>query len=168
MLNMPDIRTDKEAYEFVMEKLLEQGEKSIEDSGDCQYRGYSSKALSEIHSRANQAQAESEDEDDLSFYEELINLLSCTPPDAKCAAGFLIDDNIYSSNLEGQTVDYENSVFEAIQKSNPLWRLDENSAEMLKTLQLIHDQKEVDQWGTLLDTLRYSFDIYGNFMPVKG
>ena len=164
MLNMPDIRTDEEAYKFVMQKLLEQNERSTEEGGDCQYRGYKSETILDLRTKAGMLYNEDE-EDNTEFHEELLKLLAATPYNAKCAAGFLIDDNVYSYHLEGQTVQYENTVHEYIQKSNPLWNMNENSVAMVERLQQIHDSDSIDDWESSLEKVGYMFNTLGAFVP---
>lgn len=164
MYKVPEIKTDEQAYSYVMNKLLEQGQKSVDDAGECQYRGFSEKFIEEAKSRISDEFDENEDSD--AFYEELLNVLYNKPSDTKCAAGYLINDAEYDRTLEGQTIQYENSVYEAIQKSNPLWRMNEKSSALVAALQTIHDQKPEHEWHNYLETLGYSFNIHGEFMPL--
>ena len=93
------------------------------------------------------------------------HLISQESPDAMCAVGCLLLDDFYDQDLEGKTIEYEGSVWHAVIKSNPLWKMTDNSLTMLKELQSIHDHAEVINWESRLSRLNANFNIYKDYEP---
>lgn len=168
---IPTITTDYEAFEFVARKLVEQNEKSMNGAEDCVYRGFRG---SEIDDALNYAKVivddelgeieyldSDEDEYSIRFDEYLYNLGFSL----KCAAGWLIDDNKYGSDLEAKMVD-DSGVAETIINSNPAWLngFDDGSAfELLRVLQFIHDRRDTSYWAKKFEMLKPYFDENGKF-----
>lgn len=162
---MPLITNDYEAYLLVKEHLLKQEAKAMNDSEDCQYRGYTDFKIEEIREKADVMANEQELEWGADREDVYSHLISQESPDAMCAVGCLILDEFYNQDLEGKTIEYEGSVWDAVIKSNPLWKLTDNSLTMLKELQSIHDHAEVENWELRLSRLNENFNIYKDYEP---
>jgi hypothetical protein len=155
------ITNDYEAFLFMRDHLLSQMEKAWDSGEDCVYRGYKSGTLEYIRELAqdeNQASSYDEDEYD-TFYEMLSNI----PYDAKCAVGCLISDSLYEQHLEGNVIDKDNLVWDSVRKSNPAWKMTENSYNLMRSIQYIHDNKPVDEWSYLINQLEKNFDNYKDY-----
>ena len=139
------ITNDYEAYLFVQKHLLETMEKSMDGNNDCVYRGHKESTITE-------ALDASENTDDFKW------LLSKTIFDAKCAAGCLISDEYYSSEFEGKLVEKESTIWESIVMSNPKWEMTEQSFELVRQLQSIHDNHDVSEWELELSTINLEFN----------
>lgn len=165
-----NIKTDKDAFNHVAKQLIAQDEKSINSSEDCVYRGYSQSFLDNLRQKAIDVVYEG-DEDKATndcFYdsdEYFLDLLSEHGSDLKCAAGHLILDEFYDPNIEGQTVMEDTTVEDAIKSSNPDWDYQESSLELVKTLQQVHDFREVSSWPILFQKLEKYFDEDGKYLP---
>lgn len=153
---MSNITTDKEAFEFVTTRLLEQNSQCVDIGHDCQYRGFT-------HDETFMAwdNISSNDNDDLVHY--LLEKFGGYT--AKCAAGWLIDDNFYDPFLEGRTVDDE--VLLAIKKSHPNWNMTEESVEMIRMLQNIHDRSTPKGWEKEFASFSNCFDDNGNCKQIN-
>lgn len=161
---MTVITNDYEAYRFIKNHLLNQGEKAINSGEDCQYRGYKEATLDMIREESGINDSVYDDID----YELFYDLLADTKPDAMCAVGCLILDNFYDSNFEGRVLENDNEILEAVKKSNPLWKITDNSYVMLRNLQSIHDGKMPHEWSVYLNNLESEFDKYNDYKyPVK-
>ena len=125
-VELSDLRNDMQVMDYIVSKLLKQGEKSVETffhfetetyekSGDCSYRSF-------IRNEDGQ----------------IIDTL-------KCAVGHIIDDEVYDDQLESQTVD-NTFVIDAVKVSCENWEFTDNSLGMLKVLQRIHDVIEPELW----------------------
>ena len=161
------ITNDKEAYLFMKNHLLNQMEKSVDQIGDCTYRGYDQNLLDNLKDEA-QTIAEHNglyDEDDEESI--FIDLMASHSPTLKCAVGALIIDTFYSQNLEGRTVcNDEMDIVEAVQKSNPIWRITGSSITLMKAFQNIHDSYEPSVWEYRIDKLKDNFNDYNDFSGV--
>lgn len=160
-----NITTDKEAYKFVTEELLSQKEKSKDSDGECKYRGHTQSVIDEVMNRVTDELEITEYEDTDQFYTEYENLIGNEPFNLKCAVGHLIKESVYEYHYEGQVIEYKNLIFEAVQKSNPDWKMDEFSCEMLKQLQIIHDQKQESEWLKLFLDFGDKFTDEGKYDP---
>lgn len=154
------IKTDKDAFDFVVQKLTEQNEKSINEADICQYRGISKKTIDEIIKQALEVSGGDEESDEYEL--EYYNLLESAPRDAKCAVGHLILDSFYDPYFEDS--DFTNfSVEEAVRKSNPEWEINQQSREMLMNLQGIHDSKQVHDWPAFFAKMNAEFNEDGSY-----
>lgn len=172
-----EILTDLDAFEFVKNELLEQYTKSINEGGDCQYRGYTLAQLDSIQDEADMIARENFEGDaddidnDLSFQEALSIVMNDLfvdkySPTIACAAGHLIDDSLYDPDIEGKILDIQFDdcpVAELIQKSHPNWAYTEHSHKMVRRLQMIHDSKEPENWEVSFSKMNIDFDENGNF-----
>ena len=164
------ITNDYEAFMFVAAHLLAQKEKAWSDSEDCQYRGYLSSTLDNVR---EQAIARSQEEnfnnnnhyDNDYDYDIFYDILADTAYNAKCAVGCLILDNFYDTEMEGKTIEPYELVWDAVIRSNPAWKLTDNSYLMLKELQQIHDGRPPEQWELELSRLNVKFDKYKDYEP---
>ena len=163
---IPTITTDYEAFEFVARKLLEQNEKSMNGAEDCVYRGFRGSEIDEALSYAkvvvddNLGEIEYLDSDDDEYSQRFDEYLYNLGFSLKCAAGWLIDDNKYASDLEARMAD-DSSVAETIINSNPAWLngFDDGSAfELLRVLQFIHDRRDTSDWAKKFEMLKPYFD----------
>lgn len=144
-----EIKTDLDAFNFVVEKLLEQNCRSVDHDETCSYRGYRPETIEDMTKRACElAGIDYGIYEELSDYVDYFNdIMSKTPPNAKCAVGHLISDVHYEWYVEGEGLDHD--VFEMVQKSHPNWIMDdeqESSWHMLSDLQRIHDSSPVEDW----------------------
>jgi hypothetical protein len=161
------ITNDYEAFMFVKEHLLTQNAKAWSDNEDCQYRGYLSTTLDDARNQAIDCYREvnpnthSEDYEFDIFYD----ILAETPHDAKCAVGCLILDQFYEHDFEGKTIEPNQEIWDAVVRSNPAWKLTDNSYMMLKKLQQIHDGNCPEQWEVELSRLNVNFDKYKDYEP---
>lgn len=159
------ITNDREAFEFVRNHLLTQNEKSIADNLDCLYRGYSEAKIEELKVKAGEIVAEDEEEYiwESDKDQVFLDLLAEINPDSKCAVGCIILDDFYNSEMEGKTIEPDEWVWDAVVKSNPVWKMTDNSLQMLKRLQAIHDGNNPEQWEVELSRLNSDFDKYGDY-----
>lgn len=175
---MKTIKTDYDAYEFVVNKLLKQNSKSVNENGDCRYRGYSDDQIEKFADEAYLRAEESlglKDTSESEAYVKISSLASeiiddivaSNPPNLACAAGHLIDDIHYHQNLEGKTLAPSLStdhcpVAEVIQKSHPEWNYTSDSHEMVRNLQAIHDHAEPEAWEKYFSSAEFNSD--GSFV----
>lgn len=157
------ITNDYEAFDFVKSHLLTQNAKSIADNTDCLYRGYSQSMLDELKDKADEIVADEEIEWESDKDQVFLDLLVDTQPDSMCAVGCLILDNFYDSDMEGKTIEYNEYIWDAVVKSNPIWKMTENSYHMLRLLQQIHDGEQPDIWEYKLSELNTNFNKYGDY-----
>ena len=165
---MPLITNDYEAFLFIENHLLTQNAKAMNDSEDCQYRGYSDVTLNAVREEASLlAREKVEDyvEIDDSAFDLFYDILPTKSCDAMCAVGCLILDQFYESNMEGEAIDGNDYVLEAVIQSNPAWKVTEKSFHMLKKLQKIHDGMTVETWESALSVIGESFDQYNDYDP---
>ena len=161
---MTVITNDYEAYRFIKSHLLNQGEKAINSGEDCQYRGYKEATLDKLKEESGLYVSDYGDID----YELFYDLLAETKPDAMCAVGCLILDKFYDSNFEGRVLENDTEILDAVKKSNPLWKITDNSYRMLRVLQSIHDGKMSHEWSFYLNNLESEFDKYNDYKyPLK-
>ena len=76
------------------------------------------------------------------------------PNGLKCAVGILISDAAYKSNINLLPV-YSESVQDALEESGYPVRDDYNLLKLLSDLQDLHDRKEVANWPSELNKLKY-------------
>ena len=163
------ITNDREAFEFVRNHLLTQNEKSIADNLDCLYRGYSETKIEELKVKAGEI-IEEDEEDNVGESDKdqvFLDLLSEVNPDSMCAVGCLIMDRFYDSEMEGKTIEPDEYVWDAVVKSNPVWKMTDSSLQMLKRLQTIHDGSYPSQWEVELSLMNSDFDKYGDYEKRK-
>lgn len=156
---MTVITNDYEAYRFIKNHLLTQGEKAINTGEDCQYRGYKEATLDRVKEESGFYSLDYDDQ----AYELFYDLLAETKPDAMCAVGCLILDKFYDQNFEGRVLENDTEILEAVKKSNPVWKITENSYTMLRILQSIHDGKMTHEWPMYLENIELSFNKYGDY-----
>jgi hypothetical protein len=159
------ITNDYEAYSLVKEHLLKQNAKALGENEDCQYRGYTNSKIEEIKEKAKDIANEQEIEWEADKEDIYSHLIAEESPDAMCAVGCLLLDEFYDWELEGKTIEFEGVVLDAVMKSNPLWKITDNSLAMLKELQSIHDHAEVINWELRLSRLNANFNIYKDYEP---
>lgn len=134
MTKIVQIVTDKDIYDFVWMKMVEQGCKSFIEQPDDDGDTY----LSDTNAY---------------FGHE----------NTKCAIGFLIKDHLYESHIEESSV-LASNVIAMLKASNPLWKMSTRSIAMLLTLQTIHDNTSAHVWEDIFREFATSFDIDGNFI----
>lgn len=163
------ITNDREAFEFVRNHLLTQNEKSIADNLDCMYRGYSEAKIEELRVKAGEIIEEDEEEYvwESDRDQVFLDLLTETNPESKCAVGCLVLDDFYSYEMEGKTIEPDEWVWDAVVKSNPVWKMTDSSLEMLKKLQSIHDGSNTEHWEVELSLMNSDFDKYGDYEKRK-
>jgi hypothetical protein len=124
------IKSDFEAFNFVCLHLLSQNDKCSGPVQDCAYRG--------------------EDGDVNEYGEYQYDPTDYIYHNGKaCAVGVLIKDEFYKTDLEGNSVDYD-EVQIAVFQSHPLWDITERSMALLDNLQKLHDSYSVDLWPSLM------------------
>lgn len=164
MLNT--IRTDKDAFIYASRMLLEQNDKSVDSEATCMYRGFTSSLEEEI---SQEIKEELDKEfghvyDMDVFYELVRDALICAESNAKCAIGYLIDDQYYNYDLENRPVG-DSVVWDAVAQSNPNWVMsDETSIYMMEDLQKIHDSADVNEWPDLFKEMSLKFDEDGRYV----
>lgn len=152
------VTNDINAFSLITESLLKQNEKSIHIGGDCAYRGFSESLREQISEKFNISVSPEEDEDNLYNNYYLLNeIISAESPDLKCAIGFIISDSWYNLDIEDGDITTP-SVLEAVQDSNPDWVITESSMSMLKSLQKIHDRKNVEEWENYFKLFTFTED----------
>ena len=165
------ITNDREAFQYVKNMLLKQDEKSTDLSDNCQYRGWSEELVDEVRHKIYVDPSELDDEEDfdsnrfLDREDELLwETIASMPTNTKCAAGWLIHDNFYHQNFEGETVNpASNDIWDVIKLSNPVWFTTEKSLSMVKQLQSIHDQEHVSDWSEKFESFEDRFNAYGDY-----
>lgn len=146
-----EIKTDLDAFNYVVKMLLEQNEKSIDQDETCRYRGWSNSIIEQYTK-----EYEYDGDYDLMTHE----------PNLKCAVGHLISDVFYTSEIEGNGLDHY--VFTLVQLSNPLWFMkggeelgeddnDHNSWDLLSDLQKIHDNIPPKEWAEAFNKMSVKF-----------
>jgi hypothetical protein len=80
--------------------------------------------------------------------------------DKKCAVGCIISDKFYTHSLEGKACNHED-VLDVIELSVPNWIVNRS---MLKEMQMIHDEKEPDEWYLMLEDMIRSFPDRNKFV----
>jgi hypothetical protein len=119
---------------------MTQNSKAVnKDFGDCRYRGGS----------WEQDGPEVEDKEFVS--------------DGKmCAIGCIISDKHYNPSLEDNNVT-DSYVEAAVRESNPLWKWDEHTLELLQVMQYVHDDMEVEHWSDAFDLMDEQIEVTGLF-----
>lgn len=180
------IKTDKDAFEYVSSKLLNQSVKSMYE-GSCRYRSYVINTdliqtnTEMMRSLRNETQITYEplgryftvDLIDLNILENTARSIdfSLTYETNKCAAGWLIDDETYRQSW-GEYEDFGlsdyhigNRIWDDICNSTPNWSKSEYSRAMVKYMQRIHDEVDVEEWGFHFDNFdSFRFDHDGSFI----
>jgi hypothetical protein len=132
--------TDRDVFEYVRKKMLEQNEKSTDkyydedenmlvDNGDCRYFSY-----------------DMEREIDL-----------------RCALGFVMDQSIFNQIGQEDTDAADEDILQVIALSNKNWEITSESWQMLALLQRIHDMTDARHWRRVMDRMSYLFDSNGKF-----
>jgi hypothetical protein len=164
------ITNDYEAFIYVKDMLLQQDERSMDTNDNCQYRGYSANLCEKVRQKAEDWVIDLGDEvySILDSAEDPVNtyfheMMNDQIPDRKCAAGFLINDNFYHDYFEGNAVENRGHILDAIKLSNPAWKISDNSFNLIKTLQSVHDNQEPSDWGWMLDNIKKNFNEYNDY-----
>lgn len=164
-----EIKTDRDAFEYVRAKLLEQNEKAMSPDDTCSYRAHKSETNNRIRDWAKDALIQ--EFGSICCEEDLIDMVEQiryeTPFDAMCAVGHLISNEYYYADIEGEGLGID--AFRMVVKSNPNWIInrdtDEDSAwRMLVRLQGIHDGFEPDRWQEEFDGIEHNFDENGKWI----
>lgn len=132
--------TDRDVFEYVRKKMLEQNEKSTDkyydedenmlvDNGDCRYFSY-----------------DMEREIDL-----------------RCALGFVMNESIFNQIGQEDTDATSEDILHVIALSNKNWEITSESWQMLALLQRIHDMTSVGHWERAMGRMSYLFDSNGKF-----
>lgn len=79
----------------------------------------------------------------------------------KCAVGVLISDQFYDASLEGHSIGYAD-VANALQLSNPDWKIKNSGLLLLSKLQELHDTELPVSWEYFLSKFEFSED--GSFL----
>ena len=163
MINL-NIKTDKDAFNYVKSSLIEQNAKSMNDAGECQYRGFAEKTISELEDQAS-VHCENPEKDSDSYFDLFREYVCNTAFDAKCAIGYLIADEYYKSefdeyNATPMDIDLQTSLVQ----SNPNWTINEKSVNMLKVLQRIHDGSIVEEWEKYFNLIENDFDTDDSYI----
>jgi hypothetical protein len=157
------ITTDKQAFDYVVKMLLEQGEKSMDDSETCQYRGFKQKTLEDTFTKAQEIAYSSDETYWSSDIDDLQrDLLANLPCDARCAVGHLIKDEYYHPHIEGETMTTD--VVDMVKLSYPSWTITNESQRMMIELQKIHDGYPPHNWGDLFKGIQYNFTEDGKWI----
>lgn len=80
--------------------------------------------------------------------------------DKKCAVGCIIADEFYTPWLEGKAC-HQQDVLIAVQQSVLNWAV---NPIMLQEMQMIHDEKEVDEWHLFLEDMIKHFPNRNSFV----
>lgn len=156
---------DIDIISYVKNRLIEQGDKSMDDDYSCRYRGYRQSTMDEIREHADEIASENNDQSsdiyqDI-YIDALNSILADTKHDAKCAIGHLISDSVYYTGIEGAGVDED--IFELVIQSNPAWEKGPKAYGLIKRLQDIHDHHSVEEWKKSFDSLMQQCDENGNW-----
>ncbi|MEY2912201.1 MAG: hypothetical protein RLZZ184_1510 [Cyanobacteriota bacterium] len=127
-VQLSDLDNDMKVMDYVVSNLLKQGKKSQESfmNYDTEEYEYTGDCVYRGFIRDDQG--------------TIIDQL-------KCAVGHIISDEVYDEQLESQTVD-NTHVLDAVKVSCENWEVTDNSLGMLKVLQRIHDQIDIERWET--------------------
>lgn len=162
------VKTDKDAYQYIVKSLIEQNTKSTDENGECRYRGGSNAIFQSLYTKAKEKCEKDYPlmADDRKYevtQDNFRELCFDVPYDFKCAVGHIIDSTHYTEQIEGNSLD-DDDVCKAIKDSNPNWEITENSIMLLKLMQLVHDWSEVEDWPIKFATLQNRFDENGSFI----
>lgn len=149
---MNTIKTDLDAFNYVAEELLKQNDKSMNNTEDCQYRGF-------LYSQVENAMSEATTDTDDFDYDVFLDVLYSENATAKCAVGHLISDDLYDDSIEGTLLD--EYIVDIVKQSNPDWVITSKSFNLLKRLQKTHDSLPVERWRKEFDNIRHNFDENG-------
>lgn len=166
---IPDeITNDYEAFLKVKAHLLTQKDKCVDAvTASCSYRGFLERDVDQVRSYITEELLNQFGEDAYEFAsddeierinEKLYDLVSRGEIDyGQCAVGCLIKDEHYDKDyLEEQSVT-EESVIVAIMESNPKWKIDDISINLLQNLQTVHDRTNVGDWNRYLSHMENMF-----------
>lgn len=160
-MNYPNIKTDKDAFNFVAEMLLAQGVKSMDQDETCRYRGWHPSIINQYNNICGF--------DDY-YNDEAAEFLNQQNPNLKCAVGHLIADEHYSYEIEGEGLNHD--VMQMVANSHPEWLPDfnedadesiESSWWLLQDLQKIHDTYPSSDWNSYFYIMRDCFDQDGKY-----
>jgi hypothetical protein len=139
IINKPKV-TDRDIFEYVREKMLEQNQKSMDSyfdeeseemiEGDtCQYFGFD--------------------------YENEVTI--------RCALGHLMKQEIFDDLSHEETDAFEDANLQVIAASNVNWQITTKSWMMLCILQRVHDMVSVSEWPSVMNNMTYLFNPDGSF-----
>lgn len=136
--------TDRDIFNKVKEALIRQGDKCVDFHGEePAYTGWKQK---EIQGLWDLLKLDYDYMDSWEVYETITNEASKRKIyEVNCAIGHIVDFTIDSWDIEEQSIDSE-YVLEAVEKSNPDWKMDVDSVAMLHFLQSLHDALPVSKW----------------------
>lgn len=170
MNTFPNITSDKEAFIYISNHLINQNDKSIDYFETCMYRGYTQKQKEEARRYAEQnynMEFDGDYEDEMAYGDELaMEYFHELPQDAKCAVGAIISDEFYSHQLEEKNFIDNDDVIKAVVNSNKDWNMTNSSYSLLTILQSIHDSSNVSDWSIILNPDNFKFDSEGNFSKI--
>ena len=163
-----EITSDYEAFLRVKNHLLSQKDKSIDSLRQgCSYKGYLERDVERVtYDVCNNLAAEIGEEyyeldgcEELELItEKLKNLVQAGEiVYGQCAVGCLIKDNFYSSEELEEKAVKDDSVLTALKKSNPTWKIDYLSLNLLENLQRLHDSMNIVDWRKYLDKIESLF-----------
>ena len=127
-IELSDLENDMQVMDYVVSNLLKQGKKSVE-------------------SFMNYDTDEYEQSGDCVYRGFIRDHDGQIMDTLKCAVGHIISDEVYVEVLVSQTIDNIH-VLEAVKTSCENWVVSDNSLGMLKVLQRIHDQIDIERWET--------------------
>jgi hypothetical protein len=140
--------TDRDIFNYITSKLLEQGQKSVdqyydeetgdyEQSDDCRYFGFDRERGKKL----------------------------------QCAVGWIMNKEVYdkyldefNSEVEGNGI-MEKEPLEIVVLSNQNWNFTKESWVMLSIMQRIHDSSPLLKWKKIFENMSYLFDSDGKFCP---
>ena len=125
-MQLSDLDNDMQVMDYVVTNLLKQGKKSVESFMNYDTDEYEPSGDCVYRGFIR--------DDDGQIMDTL-----------KCAVGHIISDEVYDEQLESQTVD-NTHVLDAVKVSCENWEVTDNSLGMLKVLQSIHDQIDIERW----------------------
>lgn len=163
-------KKDIDIITLVRDRLIEQGEKSMDDDLSCRYRGYKHSTIDKIQAHAEKVASDSydpaTDEYENVYFHAFNDVLVDTKYDAKCAVGHLISNSLYSTAIEGGAVDED--IFELVIQSNPEWSRGPDCYSLMKEMQNIHDNHEPAEWEKEFNDLIRLCDDDGNWIKKQG
>lgn len=140
--------TDRDMFNYITERMLDQGVKSqeqwydsesdtVEDGDSCQYFGYDIR----------------------------------TETSLRCAVGWIMNKEIFKEYQDQQCSEIEGSGIQTVEPlevvilSNENWNFTKESWVMLSIMQRIHDNMEVHDWECIFENMSYLFNSDGKFCP---
>lgn len=155
--------TDLEILNHIESALVNQGEKALNYSGECNFfvlkedvSDQIRMALSDAFYKINLANY-MPISDALEEALQKISVMMFNEADpekvSRCAVGWLIDPLMYSRDFENTSFRSQ-EIIEAINSKFPDWEIGNDQLEMLMVLQRIHDQYAIGDWPMLFDIVR--------------